>query len=163
MYRKEMDSEKLTRTAVNECGFSLVEILVAMLLLSVMVIAFFNLFDAGLFNVFSSGQRNDALELAFEKMERLYARTSPTSGNDLNTKDDIHEYLTDRDGFFVDDGQDPNSAHPFSFYLVDTANEPKVLLTAGVDPYEVDGVEVTIVVFYLDTRTVSLTGFLGRE
>lgn len=166
MLRRKLEETRFPVRASDELGFSLVEIVVAVLVLSVTTLAFLNLFDAGLLNVFSSGHRNDAMEFAFEIMERLYARTSPHTGEySLNTKDDIRAYLVDplHEGFYVDGGHEPNPDHPFSFYLVDTEDEPKVFAVEGTESYEADGVTVTIAVFYLDSRTVSLTSFVRRE
>ncbi len=65
------------RRALQNDGFTLIEVLVAMVILGIMIVAFMNVFGTAFTNIFLSGQRDHAFAQASEVLEVVYDAQRP--------------------------------------------------------------------------------------
>ncbi|ACV63981.1 hypothetical protein Dtox_3246 [Desulfofarcimen acetoxidans DSM 771] len=139
----------------KQFGFTLVEILVSMAIISIVSAAFIALFSSSFVNTFSTGNRNAAMSLASDKMEALLA-LGPTNIETIRAK------LLDNDEMSVQEKSTEADLYAeANSNLMRFRIEPVNLLTAGTN----NGYRVTIVVYYKGgERYVTLTSFIrGRS
>ena len=134
-------------------GFTLVEVIVSMAILSILAVTFLMTFTTGFTNIFASGNKNEAMTLASDKLELLYAK-QPISDDDIVS-------LTDSDifnGKFIEENHDALYEYDKDF---DYDEEGAFNFT--VEAKEL-GYKVTIVSFYQNAeRYVTLTSFVRGE
>ena len=124
----------------NTKGFSLVEVIVSIAILSVLAISFVPLFGGSFENIFTFGQRDQTTSYISDAFESLYAEQPYSSENDI--EDILVVYESEWD-------------HDFDFSV-----EAKI---PGSD-FDNEGYKVTIEAFYRDgERSVELSSFIRGE
>lgn len=133
--------DKLRRLQQREKGFTMVEVLISMAIISLLAMSFIPLFSSSLVNIFSYGERERAMTAASDIMEHLYARQP------FDEEDDI-EYEIDE---LINENNENNKYEDFSF---DDEIDKEVI-------EDVEGYKVTIEVKYQnEERKVTLTSFV---
>lgn len=128
-----------------EKGFTLVEVILSMAILSIIAASFFAVFSTSFVSIFSSGDKSEAISLSAKNLEYLYANQPFESGNALALYLDGNRVEDDSE-LFVYDGSDFN-----------------YLITEYTPVDGVVGFRVRIVSFYQDgERYVKLTSFFRR-
>jgi prepilin-type N-terminal cleavage/methylation domain-containing protein len=127
-------------------GFTVLEVIVAIALLLMMSAAVVTVFGSSYSNIFSAGNKNEAMAFASEKMEALYAR-QPLSAAQIQT------YLESVNGKFISSGNDVTTYD---------ANKDFNFSLETVEPITgISGQKVTIVSFYKNGEAyVTLSSFL---
>ncbi len=130
----------------EQSGFTIVEVLVAIVLIVLLAIIFLPVFGTTVGNIFFHGEADRAMTLASDKMEEAYTR-QPFSYPDY---DGLKDLLEEKNGNYVDDidelyDYDEKPADKdFNFAI-----EPSTPIDVDGDEYTaVVGYELTIVVFY---------------
>ncbi len=118
-------------------GFSLVEVLVAMAVLTILVVSFTIFFGWNITSIFETGQRSQAVAEAEKKLEKLHYSMDNYASDP--------EYVSSEDVLVKDPDRDRN-------FCVE-----EVTYVDG----SVEGYNVTVVVFYKNgERYVSLSSFI---
>ncbi|QNO16114.1 prepilin-type N-terminal cleavage/methylation domain-containing protein [Alkalicella caledoniensis] len=126
--------DEMHRIVNNNKGFTLIEVIISILIISIIVLAFLSIFSNSVINVFSMGNKNTAMVLASDIMEILYGSQPFENIGQLN------EFLDSLEGNFS--------------YSV----QQSTLLG------EIDGFNVTIVAYYKNgDRSVELKSFIRGE
>jgi len=128
-------------------GFTLVEVIISMAIISAVAAAFILVFGGGFANIFAMGSKNEAMSLAAQRMEMLYAAPQPLNGTA------IIEMLKEEGGFHIT-GTDniylPRAGRDFNFSV--ESFQPR----AGIR-----GNKVIIVYFYHGgERHTTLTAYI---
>jgi len=63
--------------SLNKKGFTLIEVLISMVILGIIVFAFLNLFGTSFANIFTMGNKDQAMATASDIMEALYREQGP--------------------------------------------------------------------------------------
>ena len=130
--------DKLRRLQQREKGFTMVEVLISMAIISLLAMSFIPLFSSSLVNIFAYGERERAMTAASDIMEHLYARQPFDNG-----EPDIEE--------LINENNENNKYEDFSF---DDEIDKEVI-------EDVEGYKVTIEVKYQnEERKVTLTSFV---
>jgi prepilin-type N-terminal cleavage/methylation domain-containing protein len=130
-------------------GFTVLEVIVAIALLLMMSAAVVTVFGSSYSNIFSAGNKNEAMAFASEKMEALYAR-QPINAAGIQT------YLESVNGKFISTGND------ITIYDADKAFNFSLETVQPITG--VSGQKVTIVRFYRNgSAHVSLSSFLRSD
>ncbi|GEM_PF-3420073 len=132
----------------EQSGFTIVEVLVAIVLIVLLAIIFLPVFGTTVGNIFFHGEADRAMTLASDKMEEAYTR-QPFSYPDYDGLKDLLEekngnYVADIDELYDYDAKPAES--DFNFAI-----EPSTPINVDGDAYaefNVVGYELTIVVFY---------------
>lgn len=97
----------------NKKGMTLIEILIAFLLMSILTSAFLLVFSSGVVNILDFGSRSRALAAANEAMEDAYSIQEPTqelivaefnalNGNQITNLPDLYTYTAGKDfNYFI--------------------------------------------------------------
>ncbi|KAF1086571.1 hypothetical protein SPSYN_00290 [Sporotomaculum syntrophicum] len=122
-------------------GFSLVEVMVALIVLVIMVGAFVNFFGWSITSIFADGEKTRAVAEAEKKLEHLH--------NSMDNYYTDTEYVNDYNDVFI---KYPDRVRNFCVEEVTRLN--------GI----VEGYNVTVVVFYHNgERHVSVSSFIEGE
>ncbi len=117
-------------------GFTLVEVIVAVVILLIIAMAFVPLFSTGTINIFSFGHRDKAMALGSEKMEIFYANQPLDNGKIDEIIDTLSgNYVIDSNDLHTYQGNGYNFSTEESFMPIEYESD-------------VSGYKVTIVVFY---------------
>jgi prepilin-type N-terminal cleavage/methylation domain-containing protein len=134
-------------SANKDKGFSLVEVMVALAILSILAVAFIQLMGWSFTSIFYEGEKSKAIASAKEKQEELAAM-----GNleDINLSDP--EYVSSGNLLVY------NETVPLKrrfYYFADTR---------PIEDEEVDGYEIAVVVFYGEGKFhVKITNFIWKD
>ncbi len=143
-------------------GLTLIEVMIALAILGIIVVAFMPLFGVTFANIYSYGSRDEAKAKAAEQLEELYAEQPfPFEGDpDIvgTLKEGVDEYQGEHIEGSENDLHTPPKEADFNF-SVEENFEPME------NEEDVKGYKVTIVFFYQDgERHVELTSFIrGTE
>ena len=143
----------------NKRGFSLVEVIVSIAILSVLAFSFVPLFGGSFENIFSYGERDKTSSYVSDIFESLYAE-QPYS---LESKDDIIEDLE----YFGGKNSSDNGLHQYDpeyDYESDYDFNFSIETIKPGDEFANEGYKVTIVAFYRDgEHSVELSTFIRGE
>ena len=137
---------------IDEKGFTLIEVLVALTLLIIIAFAFIPLFSSSFFNIFTYGHRDKAVAQSSEYLEVINANSTYAS------KAAVIEDLDDMGGYSIEPSGDSLSDHQpgysFNYHIEE-----------NIEPYAgVTGFKVSVSVFYrAGDRHVTLTTFVREE
>jgi prepilin-type N-terminal cleavage/methylation domain-containing protein len=128
-------------------GFTLVEVIISMAIISAIAAAFIMVFGGGFTNIFAMGARSEAKSLAAQQMEMLYAAPPPLSRTAIIT-------MLEGEGGFHVTGTDnlylPRAGKDFNFSVI--SFQPRAGIT---------GNKVIIVYFYhAGERHTTLTAYI---
>lgn len=143
-------------------GFSLVEVIVSMAILSILAVAFLPLFGTSFANIFLFGEREGATSYASDKLELLYAGQPFASEGELKGVLDNGANGQDCSG---GDLYDYDSGYDFNFCVEETT-QPIDNYGSVIEPGEglLEGYKVTIVVFYNNGEShIELSSFIRGD
>ncbi|HAP32415.1 MAG TPA: hypothetical protein DCQ14_05105 [Firmicutes bacterium] len=131
----------------KQSGFTLVEVIISMAIISAITAAFITVFGGAFTNIFAMGSRSEAKSLAAQRMENLYAAPQPLNGTAIIT-------MLEREGGFRVTGTEnlylPRAGKDFNFSVLNF--QPRAGIT---------GNKVMIVYFYHGgERYITLTSYL---
>ena len=130
----------------NEKGFTLIEVIVSVVILSILAVSFVPLFGFSFTNIFSYGERDKAMSVASNIMEELYAEQpleEEFSVTDIAGIEDNNDY-------FIYNGENEFKLEKDEVLVVDSA--------------DITGYKATIEVPYKNgERHVKLTSFVRGE
>lgn len=139
------------RAFKKQDGFTLVEILVAVVVLLIIATAFVPIFRTSFVNIFTYGQRDKAMALASEKMEIFYAR-QPLDNNEIDKilEELSGNYISDLNNLYNYQNNDYNYTYEDTFMPVEGENN-------------IIGYKITIVAFYISgDRYIELSSFVRK-
>jgi len=135
----------------NQKGLTLIEVIIAVTILTIIAVAFIPLFSTSFSNIFAYGDKDLTMAYASDQMEMLYSRqpfsnvdelkNKLSGGQSVDTRDDLYSYNPDYD---------------FNYYI------EGVNISDG--DTDINGYKVTIVSFYREgDRKVELSSFIRGE
>lgn len=131
---------------VNQSGFTLIEVIISIVMLSIVVLSFLTIFSTSSINIFSFGNKNSAMNVASDTMELLYS-SQPYSDSSL-----VVDRLLLLGGKHTEPISHNHAGKNFNFSVKDAT-------LLGID-----GFNVTIVAFYKNgERYVELTSFVKGD
>lgn len=132
-------------------GFTLIEVIVSITLLSLLVVSFATLVGFNASTVFNSGKKNEALIAATEKSDKLYEKVVSAP-----TPNEAEKALKATPGYVTGKDQLNSSVKTAQFYYVKQ--------TMKVGEEDVDGFTITVVVFYSNGNfRVELESFVLKQ
>ena len=137
----------------NQKGFTLIEIMLALVILGMMAISFLAFFGNSLTNIFQIRARKEALALATNKMENIYA-LQPVDLS-INENYEFMEDLLTAENYVVkyDDEND-------LYKLYAQSHKQGIICIEKND----QGFKVSIEINYRKEKTIKLTSFIrGKE
>ncbi len=139
------------RAIKKQDGFTLIEVIVAVVILLIIATVFVPIFRTSFVNIFTYGQKDKAMALASEKTEIFYAR-QPLDNNDItNIIDELSgNYVSDVNDLYSYQNNNYNYTIEESFMPVENNTN-------------ISGYKITIVAFYLKgDRHVEITSFVRK-
>lgn len=127
-------------------GFTLIEVIISIVMLSIILLTFLTVFSTSSINVFNSGNKNSAMNLASDTMELLYSSQPYIDSNSLVDR------LKALGGNHTQPLSENYAEKTFNFSVQDAT-------LMGIKGYN-----VTIVAFYKNgQRHVELTSFVRGQ
>ncbi|WP_347487622.1 prepilin-type N-terminal cleavage/methylation domain-containing protein [Desulfoscipio sp. XC116] len=125
-------------------GFTLVEVLVAMAILTITVVCFTFVFGWNYENIFLMGDKSKAVAKAQESIERLYV--------DINDNDVGLKRIYNPNELYIYDETEPGN-----YYIEDN-------VTFALEGKEVEGYKVTVIVFYKNgERNAKISSYIMKD